>query len=266
MNRNGDQIMKFVRFEKNGEVNNARVEDEQVRVIKGSIFDEYEPTQVTYPLSEVKLLPPTVPTKIVCVAHNYRGLIEQIGEPLPEEPILFLKPPSCLIGNEDTIIIPEHAERVIFEGELGVIVKDKMKSVSEAEALSHVAGYCCFNDVTERAMIERNPFMLSLGKSMDTFGPCGPFLVTGIDPNRLEISTYLNGEKKQHDNTATCIFSVEFLLHYISKSITLYPGDIVSTGTPQGIDTLLPGDVVELEIENIGRLKNPVSAETHIDP
>jgi len=142
-----------------------------------------------------------------------------------------------------------------------VIIKDKMKNVSQEDALSHVAGYCCFNDVTERTMIERNPFLLSLGKSMDTFGPCGPFLVTGVDPNRLEISTYLNGIEKQHDNTATCIFSVEFLLHYISKRITLCPGDIVSTGTPQGIDTLLPEDVVEVKIENVGRLRNRVRAE-----
>jgi len=261
MNSTGDQIEKFVRFAENGEVRTARVEGEQVRVIKGSLFDQYELTSTTYPLSGLKLLPPTAPTKIVCVAHNYRGLIEQLGQPIPEEPILFLKPPSCLIGHEEAIVIPAIAERVIFEGELAIIVKDKMKNVPQEDALAHVAGYCCFNDVTERAMIERDPFMLALGKSMDTFGACGPCLATGVDPNRLEICTYVNGEEKQHDNTSTCIFSIEFLLQYISKRITLCPGDIVSTGTPQGVDTLLPGDVVELEIENIGRLKNPVAAE-----
>jgi 5-oxopent-3-ene-1,2,5-tricarboxylate decarboxylase/2-hydroxyhepta-2,4-diene-1,7-dioate isomerase len=136
-----------------------------------------------------------------------------------------------------------------------------MKNVKPDEALSYVAGYTCFNDVTERAMIERDQLMLSLGKGMDTFGPCGPFLVDDIDPNQLAITTFLNGEKVQKDHTSTCIFAVEFLLHYISKWITLFPGDIVTTGTPQGVDTLTPGDVVEVEIEGIGKLKNPVIAE-----
>ena len=253
--------MKFARFEKDGENLFGLVEGDHFRVIKGSIFDKYELTKTVYGISDVKFLPPTVPTKIVCVAHNYKGLIEQIGEPFPEEPILFLKPPSCLIGHEDAIIIPYDAERVIFEGELAVIIKDEMRSVPPDKALSYVAGYSCFNDATERAMIERDHFLLSLGKGMDTFGPCGPFLVNDINPNKLEIATYLNGKIVQRDNTNNCIFTVEFLLHYISERITLYPGDIVSTGTPKGVDTVLPGNVVEVEIEQVGRLKNPVIAE-----
>jgi len=253
--------MKFARFEKDAIQRFGLVEGDDLRVLSGSIFNDYELTDSRFKLAEVKLLPPTTPSKIVCVAHNYRGLIEQIGEPFPDEPLLFLKPPSCLIGHGDAITIPSDAQRVIFEGELAVIVKDEMKGVPPERALAHVAGYCCFNDVTERAMIERDHFMLSLGKGMDTFGPCGPFLVNDINPNNLEIATYLNGKKVQADNTANCIFSVEFLLHYISERLTLYPGDIVTTGTPQGVDTLLPGDVVEVEIEAIGRLKNPVAAE-----
>lgn len=253
--------MKFARFEKDGKQRFGTVEGEDLRVIKGSIFNKYELTDSLFKLAEVKILPPTTPSKIICVAHNYRGLIEQIGEPFPEEPILFLKPPSCLIGHGDAIIIPSDAERLIFEGELAVIVKDEMKAVPLEKALAHVAGYTCFNDVTERAMIERDHFMLCLGKGMDTFGPCGPFLVNDINPNNLEIATYLNRKKMQADNTANCIFTVEFLLQYISERITLYPGDIVTTGTPRGVDTLLPEDLVEVEIEEIGRLKNPVVAE-----
>lgn len=253
--------MKFARFEKDGIHRFGLVEGDDLRVLSGSIFNDYELTDSRFKLAEVKLLPPTTPSKIVCVAHNYRGLIEQIGEPFPDEPLLFLKPPSCLIGHGDAITIPSDAQRVIFEGELAVIVKDEMKGVPPERALANVAGYSCFNDVTERAMIERDHFMLSLGKGMDTFGPCGPFLVNDINPNNLEIATYLNGKKVQADHTANCIFSVEFLLHYISERLTLYPGDIVTTGTPQGVDTLLPGDVVEVEIEAIGRLKNPVAAE-----
>jgi len=253
--------MKFARFEKDGKQLFGLVEGENIRAIRGSIFSEFELTDLIFKLIEIKILPPTIPSKIVCVAHNYRGLIEQIGEPFPEEPILFLKPPSCLIGHGDAITIPSDAQRVIFEGELAVIIKEEMKDVSPEKALAHVAGYSCFNDATERAMIERDHFLLSLGKGMDTFGPCGPFLVNDINPNELSITTYLNGKKVQSDNTANCIFSVEFLLHYISERITLYPGDIITTGTPQGVDTLLPGDVVEVEIEKIGRLKNPIAAE-----
>jgi 2-keto-4-pentenoate hydratase/2-oxohepta-3-ene-1,7-dioic acid hydratase in catechol pathway len=257
--------MKFARFSINDEVRIGLVEGERVRVVTGSIFGRYEPTETSYALSEVTLLPPTEPSKIICVAHNYSGLVEQIGESMPREPVLFLKPPSCLIGNEAAIIIPSDAERVIFEGELAVVIKDKMKNVPQNDTLMHVAGYTCFNDVTERAMIERDQLMLSLGKGMDTFGPCGPFLVTGVDPNRLAISTRVNGKKKQQDNTSNCIFDVAYLLYYISRKITLYPGDIVTTGTPQGVDTLLPGDRVEVEIENVGKLGNPVRAETPSD-
>ena len=131
----------------------------------------------------------------------------------------------------------------------------------EKEALSHVLGYSCFNDVTERAMIERNHFMLIMGKGMDTFGPCGPFAVDDIDPNQLQLTTYLNGKPVQQGHTADCIFTVEFLLHYISRRMTLFPGDIVSTGTPRGVDTLEPEDVVEVDIKGVGRLKNRVTDE-----
>lgn len=254
--------MKFARFETDGKQLWGAVDGEDLRAIRGSIFNEYELTDDVFKLAQVNILPPAEPSKIVCVAHNYRGLIEQIGQPFPDEPILFLKPPSCLIGHGDAITIPADAQRVIFEGELAVIVKDKMKGVPAEKALACVAGYSCFNDVTERAMIEGNHFLLSLGKGMDTFGPCGPFLVNEIDPNQLEIATHLNGKQVQSDNTANCIFTVEFLLQYISERITLYPGDIVTTGTPRGVDTLLPGDVVEVEIEQVGRLKNAVAAET----
>jgi 2-keto-4-pentenoate hydratase/2-oxohepta-3-ene-1,7-dioic acid hydratase in catechol pathway len=253
--------VKWARFEKDGNTLFGRVDGDHVRVSQGTVFDNTALTKKVYALSDVNLLPPSLPTKVVCVAHNYRGLIEQIGEPFPEEPILFLKPPSCLIGHEDVIIIPSDAERVIFEGELAVIIKKEMRHVPAEQTLSYVAGYSCFNDTTERAMIERDHYMLSLGKGMDTFGPCGPFLVDGVNPNTLDITTYLNGKEMQRDNTSNCIFSVEFLLQYICHRITLFPGDIVTTGTPQGVDTLLPGDVVEVEIEKLGRLKNPVVSE-----
>ena len=253
--------MKYAKFERNGKTGYGSVEGDTVRVMEGSILDRHRLTDTTYALADLRILPPTTPTKIVCIAHNYRGLIEQIGEPFPKEPILFFKPPTCLIGHGDSIIIPPGTERVIFEGELAIVIKNKMKNVPPNKIRDYVAGYTCFNDVTERAMIERDHFLLSLGKGMDTFGPCGPFLVDDIDPDNLSIATYLNGKEVQKDHTSRCIFTVGFLLSYISRFITLLPGDIVSTGTPQGVDTLVPGDVVEVEIERIGRLKNTVVSE-----
>lgn len=255
------ELLKWARFKKDGNILFGRVEGDHVRVSQGTVFDNADLTETVVALSDLKLLPPSLPTKVVCVAHNYRGLIEQIGEPFPEEPILFLKPPSCLIGQGGSIVIPSDAQRVIFEGELAVIIKNEMNHVPADQTLSYVAGYSCFNDTTERAMIERDHYMLSLGKGMDTFGPCGPFLVDGVNPNTLNIATFLNGKEMQRDNTSNCIFSVEFLLEYICHRITLYPGDIVTTGTPQGVDTLNPGDVVEVEIEKVGRLRNFVDSE-----
>ena len=254
--------MKFVRFEYKGEVFMGSVKGEEVGVLEGSFLDRYEETGTYYTLTEVKLLAPVIPTKIICIAHNYRELIDEIGEEFSEEPVFFLKPPSCLIGPEDDIIYPPGAERVIYEGELALVIKDEMKNVPEDEALNYVLGYSCFNDVTERALIEKNQLFLTLGKGFDTFGPFGPCVVTGLNPNHLELKTYLNGRLMQHDNTRNCIFSIQHILHYLSQVMTLCPGDIISTGTPQGISAIKPGDVLELEIEGIGRLKNVVKTGT----
>jgi 2-keto-4-pentenoate hydratase/2-oxohepta-3-ene-1,7-dioic acid hydratase in catechol pathway len=151
---------------------------------------------------------------------------------------------------------------VDYEGEMAVIIKDEMKNVPEEEALRYVLGCSCLNDVTERALVVEDPLMLSISKGMDTFGPCGPYVVTGLDPNNLSVTTYLNGEIVQQDHTSDFVFSVQYLLHYISRFITLYPGDIVSTGTPKGISPMKPGDVVEVEVEGVGRLRNSVIASS----
>ena len=252
--------MKFVRFAHQDQTFLGVLKDEEIEVIEGSLLENHRPTGTHYPLKDVRLLPPAPPTKIICIAHNYRELIQTIGEEFPTEPVFFLKPPSSLIGPDDPVIYPEGAERVIFEGELALVIKDKMKDVPENEALNHVLGYTCFNDVTERAMIERYHFNLTPAKGFDTFGPIGPCLVTDLDPNALDLKTYLNGKLMQEDNTANCIFRIEYILHYLSRIMTLCPGDIVSTGTPQGIAAMQPGDVVEVEIEGIGKLRNTIIA------
>jgi 2-keto-4-pentenoate hydratase/2-oxohepta-3-ene-1,7-dioic acid hydratase in catechol pathway len=253
-----EDYMKFARFEFNGNEYQGVVRGEEVAVLKGSFLDRYEETGTLYPLSEVRLLPPVVPTKIVCVGQNYLGHIEELGVPVPKEPHVFFKPPSCLVGHEDAIIYPRGAERVDYEGELAVVIREKMRDVPEDEVINHVLGWSCFNDVTERALVSGSPFMLALAKGFDTFGPFGPYIVTDLDPDRLELKTYLNGKVVQQDNTKNCVFSVKKILSYVSSRITLYPGDIVSTGTPKGIGPMRPGDVVEVEIEGIGSLKNIV--------
>ena len=251
--------MRFARFEYNGKVKLGVVEGDEICLLKGSLFARYEETKTRYPLTEVKLLPPVIPSKVICIAHNYRELIAEIEEPVPHEPLFFLKPPSCLIGHEDAIVYPRGAERVIYEGELAIVIKDKVKDVPEEMALNHILGFSCFNDVTERALIEKDRFLLNLAKGFDTFGPFGPYLSTGLEPNHLEVKTFLNGQLMQHDNTKNCIFSVQYILHYLSRCMTLCPGDVVTTGTPKGIAPMKPDDVVEVEIEGIGRLKNVVT-------
>lgn len=250
--------MKLARFDYQGTTSWGMVKDEEVIVLDGSPFHSHKERGIHVPLNHVNLLPPVVPTKIVCIAHNYTGLIDEIHEEYPDEPVFFLKPPSCLIGPGEAIIYPPGAQRVIFEGELALVIRDTMKDIPEDEALAHVLGYCCFNDVTERALVEKNRLLLSLGKGFDTFGPAGPYVVTDLDPNDLELTTYLNGQVMQHDSTTNCIFSIQYILHYLSRVMTLCPGDIVSTGTPEGIAAMKPGDLVEVDVEGIGRLGNIV--------
>ncbi|MEJ2164609.1 MAG: fumarylacetoacetate hydrolase family protein [Desulfobacterales bacterium] len=253
--------MKFARFEVNGKIYNGMANAEEVTVVRGSFWDQYEMTDQKYSISEISFLPPVIPTKIVCVGQNYVGHINELGMPIPKEPIIFFKPPSCLIGHEHSIIYPKDAKRVDYEGELAIIIGKEMRNVDESEALDFVLGYCCFNDVTERNLVGNNPFLLSLSKGIDTFGPCGPYVVTDLDPNRLMLKTFLNGELKQQDNTQNCVFSIQQVLSYISRYITLLPGDMVTTGTPQGIAPMRPGDVVEVDIEGIGCLRNRVGMQ-----
>ena len=254
-------MVKLARYEYNKEIYEGLVDATEIQVIKGSFGDHYEVSGKKHRISEVRFLPPVIPTKIVCVGQNYLGHIEELGAPVPKEPIIFLKPPSCLIGHEHPIIYARDAERIDYEGELAIVIKHRMKSVNESDTLNYVLGYSCFNDVTERNMVAKNPFLLSLSKGFDSFGPFGPWIVTDLDPNQLMLKTYLNGEIKQQDNTKNCVFSVQHVLSFISKYMTLFPGDVVITGTPRGIAPMKSGDTVEVEIEGIGTLRNTVQAE-----
>jgi 2-keto-4-pentenoate hydratase/2-oxohepta-3-ene-1,7-dioic acid hydratase in catechol pathway len=201
---------------------------------------------------------PQQPTKIVLVGLNYRDHAKELEMPLPDEPILFLKPPTALLGPEDCIIYPEQAQRVDYEAELAVILSDCCKNVEPEDVMDYVAGFTCLNDVTARDL-QKKDVQWTRAKSFDTFCPVGPRLVKDIEPNNVKIQSYLNGELRQDSTTSNFIFSVEELVSFVSHIMTLKPGDIIATGTPSGIGAMQRGDTIEIVIEGIGTLRNYVT-------
>jgi 2-keto-4-pentenoate hydratase/2-oxohepta-3-ene-1,7-dioic acid hydratase in catechol pathway len=209
-------------------------------------------------LGEVTLCAPVTPSKIVCVGRNYKEHAAELGNKIPDEPLLFLKAPSAVIANGDRIELPNASQQVEHEGELGVVMGRRAHQLSAAEdPLDYVFGYTCVNDVTARDL-QRKDVQFTRGKSFDTFCPVGPWIVNGLDPSNLQVTTRVNGEIKQHGNTFDMAFSVAFLIRYIAAIMTLYPGDLIATGTPAGVSRLQHGDSVEVQVSGIGILKNPV--------
>ncbi|HZN01670.1 MAG TPA: fumarylacetoacetate hydrolase family protein [Pyrinomonadaceae bacterium] len=209
-------------------------------------------------LDEVKLLAPVVPSKVVCVGRNYREHAAELGNKMPDEPLLFLKAPSSVIASGDSIELPSASQQVEHEGELGVVIgRLARKLSSDDDPLSYVLGYTCVNDVTARDL-QRKDVQFTRGKSFDTFCPVGPWIESNIDPSNVAVETRLNGEVKQKGNTADMAFPVAFLIRYISEIMTLYPGDLIATGTPAGVSRMKPGDTVEVEVTGIGILRNEV--------
>jgi 2-keto-4-pentenoate hydratase/2-oxohepta-3-ene-1,7-dioic acid hydratase in catechol pathway len=249
--------MKIVRFTADSRVKYGILNDESIQAIVGSPFRRIKSSDHRYRLSEVKLLSPCVPSKIVALGLNYRSHAEETRNPIPKNPLIFIKPPTAVIGPEDNIVYPPSSTRVDYECELGVVIKRPAKRVSEEDALNYVLGYTCFNDVTARDH-QRDDVQWTRGKSFDTFAPVGPCIETELNPGNVTIETYLNGELKQRGNTRDLIFSVPVLISFISQVMTLLPGDIIATGTPSGISPMHPGDTVEIKIEPIGTLRNYV--------
>src|SRR5215216_677666 len=209
-------------------------------------------------LEEVKLLAPVAPSKIVCVGRNYREHAAELGNKMPDEPLLFLKAPSSIIAPGDQIELPGASQQVEHEGELGVVIGRVARKLSSSDnSLSYVFGYTCVNDVTARDL-QRKDVQFTRGKSFDTFCPVGPWIETDIDPRNAAVETRLNGEVKQKGNTADMAFPVAFLISYISEIMTLYPGDLIATGTPAGVSRMKHGDTVEVEVNGIGVLRNSV--------
>ncbi|HSC34985.1 MAG TPA: fumarylacetoacetate hydrolase family protein [Thermodesulfobacteriota bacterium] len=251
--------MKFLRFETHDKkARYGTPANGKIREIEGDVFGEFRVTEHTFDTGEVRLLPPVTPTKIVAVGLNYKDHAIEMGRELPEEPRLFIKPGTSLIAHGDKIHYPKHmSSHVDYEGELALVIGKEAKHVEEGEALDYVLGYTCLNDVTARDL-QAKDIQFTRAKGFDTFAPVGPVVETELDPGDLEISTYLNGERKQHSSTLNLLFSVPRLVSFISKVMTLLPGDIVSTGTPAGVGPMKSGDKIEVEIEGIGRLTNYV--------
>ncbi len=199
-----------------------------------------------------------VPSKIVCIGRNYAAHAAELGNEIPREPLLFLKAPSSLIYNGDAIRVPAISQQVEHEGELAVVLGKKCRSLTETDdPFSFVLGYACLNDVTARDL-QRKDIQFTRAKSFDTFCPLGPHIETELDPTDLEVTTRVNGKIKQSGRTSQMVFSVDFLIRYVSNTMTLNVGDVIATGTPSGVGRLEPGDICEIEIEGIGKLTNPV--------
>lgn len=210
------------------------------------------------PLAEVRLLAPVAPSKIVCVGRNYSEHAAELGNPMPDAPLLFLKAPSAIIAPGEAIELPPESAQVELEGELGVVIGRQASRLSEMDdPLAYVLGYTCLNDVTARDL-QRTDVQFTRAKSFDTFCPVGPYIETGIDPLDVEITTRLNSETRQRSRTSRMAFSVPFLVRYISRMMSLQPGDLIATGTPAGVSKLSAGDLVEVEIEGVGVLSNEV--------
>jgi 2-keto-4-pentenoate hydratase/2-oxohepta-3-ene-1,7-dioic acid hydratase in catechol pathway len=248
--------MRVVRVFTGEDVRYGLADGTSVTLISDEPFAAWE-TEDVIALAGARLMPPAMPTKIVCVGVNYRSHAVEMGLEIPSEPLIFLKPPTSMNAPTGEIHIPEMAQRVDFEGELAVVMGRRTHKVSEDDALSCVLGYTCANDVTARDLQARDG-QWTRAKGFDGFCPLGPWVETDVDPADLLIETYVNGERKQSGRTSDMIFSVPRLISFISHVMTLLPGDVVLTGTPSGIGQLHAGDAVEVRIEGVGSLTNRV--------
>ncbi len=253
--------MKLVRFRSDAGVGQGILQDDRIAELKSGGRADLSATGAYHLLADVTLLAPCLPSKVVAVGLNYRDHAQELGMAVPEEPILFLKPPTSVIGPGDTIIAPAMSSQVDFEAELGIVLGERASRIAPSEAREHILGYTCVNDVTARDL-QKKDGQWTRAKGFDTFCPVGPWLETGLDPADLLVESYLNGERRQSSRTSQFIFGIERLVSFISHVMTLEPGDLIITGTPAGIGTMRPGDEIEVRIEGIGSLKNVVRADS----
>jgi 2-keto-4-pentenoate hydratase/2-oxohepta-3-ene-1,7-dioic acid hydratase in catechol pathway len=249
--------MKTCRFRLAGRDAYGLVEGNQVRALTAAPWAGGLPEGKPVPLADVRLLAPVEPTKVVCIGRNYRAHAKELGNEVPKVPLVFMKPSTSVVGSEEAIRYPEQSKEVHHEAELGVVVGRTLTRATAAEARLAVFGYTCLNDVTARD-IQREEKQFTRAKGFDTFCPAGPLVVTDLDPMEVSVVCRVNGAEKQRGTTRDMVHDPFALLSFISNVMTLLPGDLVATGTPEGVGAMQRGDVVEVEISGIGVLRNPV--------
>jgi 2-keto-4-pentenoate hydratase/2-oxohepta-3-ene-1,7-dioic acid hydratase in catechol pathway len=246
--------MRWVRYREGGRTFYGVIDSDAIREGVGDPFHGWRDNGHRLAISSAPVLAPCEPSKIVAVGLNYRDHAAEMKKPLPEEPLLFIKPGTAVIGPGEQIVCPPQSKQVDFEGELAIVIARTCRRVSPGDALDYILGYTCMIDVTARD-IQRREGQYTRAKGFDTFAPLGPWIDTTADPTDLTIETYVNGERRQASRTTELIFSPAFLVSFISQVMTLLPGDVISTGTPAGVGSLCPGDVVEVTIGSIGSLR-----------
>ena len=251
----GSETTKYVRYTHEGQESYGILEGDTVRELVGDIFSAPTPSGKTLKLSEVQLLAPCKPTKVIAVGLNYRSHIG--NRPVPEYPGLFAKYPTSIIGQEKNIVMPSDATDLHYEGELVIVIGKKAKNISVSKAPNYIFGVTAGNDVSERNWQQVDLQWLR-AKASDTFGPVGPAIVTGLNYNDLLLQTRLNGELRQSERTKDLVYNVEAIVSYISHYVTLFPGDLIFTGTPGTTKAMKPNDIVEIELEGVGILRNKV--------
>ena len=249
--------MKFVRFQHENRIAYGFVEGNRIRPIEGDPFSGYKPDGNDIPLSSARLLAPCRPSKIVAVGVNYLDHAAEFKKELPKEPLLFLKPSTAVLDPLEPIHLPARSRRVDYEAELAVVIKKRTARIQPEEAPGFILGYTCINDVTARDL-QKEDGQWTRAKGFDTFAPLGPWIVSDLNPDNLKIESYLNGERRQSASTAQLIFKVPMLVSFISQVMTLLPGDVIATGTPAGVGPMKSGDLIEIVIDGVGRLANPV--------
>ena len=257
--------MKFIRYKtKTNDTKYGVLEEGNlITEITNTPFESFTNTDITHLIDDVSILSPVTPSKIICVGLNYLSHIKEMGLAIPKSPMLFMKPITTLTDPNTPIIYPKIGQKVEYEAELTVVIGKPTRHVSESDALDYVLGYTCGNDVSERVfqMQEMKSGAMLIGKGFDSFCPLGPVIETTLDPDNVAVKARLNGKEKQSGNTSDLLFSASKLISYISAAMTLMPGDVILTGTPSGVGPIAHGDTVEIEIPEIGILKNNVTNE-----
>jgi 2-keto-4-pentenoate hydratase/2-oxohepta-3-ene-1,7-dioic acid hydratase in catechol pathway len=250
--------MKIARFNLNGEIRFGSIDGELVSLFQSNPLESMQLSGESVALAEVQLLAPVIPSKIICIGMNYAAHAAEISQDVPDEPLMFFKPVSSIIGPGENIVLPSQSDQVELEVELAIVIGKKAKNISKSDAKSHIFGYTIGNDITARD-IQFSDLQWARSKGFDTFCPLGPWIETDFDPTGKSLDSRVHGEPRQHAMTKDMIFDVETIVSFVSENLTLFPGDVILSGSPAGISRISHGDEIECEIAGIGVLRNQVA-------